>query len=44
MTTTRHHIVLTVNGREVRSDVEPRLSLADYLRKHLTLVGTHLGC
>ncbi|MDH5520244.1 MAG: (2Fe-2S)-binding protein [Acidimicrobiia bacterium] len=44
MTTTKHHIALTVNGRAVRSDVEPRLSLADYLRKHLTLVGTHLGC
>lgn len=44
MTTTKHNIALTVNGRAVRSDVEPRLSLADYLRKHLTLVGTHLGC
>ena len=44
MTAEKHHITLTVNGREIQSDVEPRLSLADYLRKHLTLVGTHLGC
>ncbi len=42
--TAKHHITLTVNGQKVESDVEPRLSLADYLRKHLTLVGTHLGC
>ncbi len=42
--TATHHITLTVNGQEIESDVESRLSLADYLRKHLTLVGTHLGC
>jgi carbon-monoxide dehydrogenase small subunit len=42
--TAKHHITLTVNGQKIESDVEPRLSLADYLRKHLTLVGTHLGC
>jgi len=44
MTTEKHHISVTVNDRKVEGDVEPRLSLADYLRKHLTLVGTHLGC
>jgi aerobic-type carbon monoxide dehydrogenase small subunit (CoxS/CutS family) len=33
-----------VNGREVEVDVEPRTSLADALRHHLKLTGTHVGC
>ena len=33
-----------VNGREVDVDVEPRLTLADCLRHHLRLTGTHVGC
>src|ERR1700761_6432042 len=33
-----------VNGKEVEVDVEPRLTLADCLRHHLRLTGTHLGC
>ncbi len=33
-----------VNGRPVVAEVEPRLSLADFLRQHLELTGTHLGC
>jgi carbon-monoxide dehydrogenase small subunit len=37
-------IRLTVNGHEVTARVEPRLSLADYLREHERLTGTHLGC
>jgi len=45
MTTTETHAIsLTVNGRTVDDTVEPRLSLADFLRKRLSLVGTHLGC
>jgi carbon-monoxide dehydrogenase small subunit len=35
---------LTVNGRVVREEVEPRTSLADFLRERLGLHGTHLGC
>ena len=42
--TERHSVSLTVNGRAVDDTVEPRLSLADFLRKRLNLVGTHLGC
>jgi len=38
------NIILTVNGEEVREAVEPRLSLADFLRDRLHLTGTHLGC
>ena len=37
-------ITLTVNGREVSAAVEPRTHLADFLREHLLLTGTHLGC
>ena len=37
-------IALTVNGEAVRAEVEPRLHLADFLREHLALTGTHLGC
>jgi carbon-monoxide dehydrogenase small subunit len=33
-----------VNGRAVSADVEPRTHLADFLRDHLRLTGTHLGC
>jgi aerobic carbon-monoxide dehydrogenase small subunit len=37
-------ISLTVNGRTVQGHVEPRTHLADFLREHLHLTGTHLGC
>jgi carbon-monoxide dehydrogenase small subunit len=37
-------ISLTVNGRSVTANVEPRTHLADFLRETLTLTGTHLGC
>jgi aerobic carbon-monoxide dehydrogenase small subunit len=37
-------VVLSINGAAVTTDVEPRLHLADFLRGHLHLTGTHLGC
>jgi carbon-monoxide dehydrogenase small subunit len=37
-------IALTVNGKQCEGLVEPRLSLADFLRENLGLTGTHLGC
>ena len=37
-------IKMTVNGREYVGRVEPRLTLADFLRGDLNLTGTHLGC
>ncbi|TCT01734.1 (2Fe-2S)-binding protein [Aquabacter spiritensis] len=37
-------ISLTVNGERVEALVEPRLHLADFLREHLRLTATHLGC
>jgi aerobic-type carbon monoxide dehydrogenase small subunit (CoxS/CutS family) len=37
-------IALRVNGEDRTAVVEPRESLADCLREHLGLTGTHLGC
>ncbi len=37
-------ITMTVNGTEISARVEPRTSLADFLREHERLTGTHLGC
>jgi carbon-monoxide dehydrogenase small subunit len=37
-------ISLTVNGEVVNTAVEARTHLADFLRNHLGLTGTHLGC
>ncbi len=33
-----------VNGRLVEREVEPRMLLADFLRRELRLTGTHIGC
>jgi aerobic carbon-monoxide dehydrogenase small subunit len=37
-------IGITVNARVVKASVEPRTHLADFLRDHLNLTGTQLGC
>lgn len=42
--TTAVPISLVVNGEHVEADVLPRLNLADFLREHLKLTGTHVGC
>jgi len=39
-----HAIKVTVNGVPYEASVPARLLLADFLREHLGLVGTHLGC
>ena len=44
MTKTLVRISLTVNGRPVSADVEPRTHLADFLREKELLTGTNLGC
>ena len=35
---------MTVNGQERTGDVEPRTLLVQFLRDHLGLTGTHIGC
>jgi carbon-monoxide dehydrogenase small subunit len=37
-------LTLKINGEEVTANLEPRLSLADFIRDHRRLTGTHLGC
>ena len=35
---------MTVNGKAVSGDVEPRTLLVQFLRENLRLTGTHVGC
>jgi aerobic carbon-monoxide dehydrogenase small subunit len=37
-------VTMTVNGEVRSATVEARLTLADFLREHCSLTGTHLGC
>jgi 2-furoyl-CoA dehydrogenase 2Fe-2S iron sulfur subunit len=40
----RHRVRLTLNGRAVEGDAEPRMLLTDFLRHVLGATGTHVGC
>ena len=42
--TTAVAISLVVNGERIEANVPSRLNLADFLREHLKLTGTHVGC
>ena len=37
-------VSMTVNGKAVSADVDPRTLLVQYLRENLRLTGTHVGC
>ena len=37
-------VSMTVNGKAVTADVESRTLLVQFLREHLRLTGTHVGC
>ena len=37
-------VSMTVNGRTASADVEPRTLLVDFIRDHLNLTGTNVGC
>jgi carbon-monoxide dehydrogenase small subunit len=37
-------VTMQVNGRHVTADVESRVLLVDFLRRELSLTGTHVGC
>ena len=41
---TKMRVAMTVNGREVSAEVEPRTLLIHFLREHLSLTGPHVGC
>jgi carbon-monoxide dehydrogenase small subunit len=38
------NVSVTVNGKTVSREVEPRTLLVDFLREHLGLTGTNIGC
>ncbi len=40
----KHSISMTVNGKEYSGEVEPRVLLVHFIRDHLGLTGTHIGC
>jgi 2-furoyl-CoA dehydrogenase 2Fe-2S iron sulfur subunit len=40
----RARISLTLNGRRMAGEVEPRMLLSDFLRQTLGATGTHVGC
>ncbi len=37
-------VTLTVNGRTVTADIDPRTLLVEFLRTNQRLTGTHVGC
>ncbi len=37
-------IAMSVNGKAVKADLDPRTLLVEYLREQLGLTGTHVGC
>ena len=37
-------VAMTVNGKAVTADVDPRTLVVEFLREHLRLTGTHVGC
>ena len=37
-------IKMTVNGKPVRGDVKDNTLLVEFIREHLRLTGTHVGC
>ena len=43
-TTNRVAIAIEINGERVTAEVAPRTHLADFVREHLGLTGTHIGC
>ncbi|MDA9547684.1 (2Fe-2S)-binding protein [Bradyrhizobium sp. CCBAU 45321] len=40
----RHPVSITLNGKPVEGEAEPRMLLSDFLRHELGATGTHVGC
>jgi carbon-monoxide dehydrogenase small subunit len=37
-------VTIDVNGNQVHAEIEPRLALIDFLRRHAGTAGPHIGC
>lgn len=37
-------VSMTINGKQATKEVEPRTLLVQFLREHMGLTGTHVGC
>jgi aerobic carbon-monoxide dehydrogenase small subunit len=37
-------VSMTVNDKAVKADIEPRTLLVQFMREHLRLTGSHVGC
>jgi carbon-monoxide dehydrogenase small subunit len=37
-------VEITVNGKKIQRDIEPRLLLVEFIRDLLDMTGTHIGC
>jgi carbon-monoxide dehydrogenase small subunit len=37
-------VSLTINGKAVKANIDPRTLLVEFLREHQRLTGTHVGC
>jgi aerobic carbon-monoxide dehydrogenase small subunit len=40
----RVQLALEINGRTIRSEIEPRMLLVEFIREVARLTGTHVGC
>jgi 2-furoyl-CoA dehydrogenase 2Fe-2S iron sulfur subunit len=40
----KQRVTITLNGRKVSGEAEPRMLLSDFLRHELGATGTHVGC
>jgi carbon-monoxide dehydrogenase small subunit len=40
----KKNVAIKVNGRTYEREIEPRLTLVDFLRHEIDLTGTHVGC
>jgi carbon-monoxide dehydrogenase small subunit len=38
------HVSITVNGKSVSAEIDPRTLLVQFVRENLRLTGTHVGC
>ena len=40
----KQRVTITLNGRKVSGEAEPRMLLSDFLRHEIGATGTHVGC